>query len=102
MDQVDIEIDSQTTVTVMLVSGGYPEAYEKGKTISGFENVQEEIVFHAGAQHSNDEVVTSGGRVMAITALGLDHKEALNKAYNEISKIKFEGMNFRKDLGFDL
>ena len=102
LSTINLEVNPKTATTVVLVSGGYPEAYEKGKTISGFENVQEAIVFHAGAQHSNDEVVTSGGRVMAITALGLDHKEALNKAYNEISKIKFEGMNFRKDLGFDL
>jgi phosphoribosylamine--glycine ligase len=102
LNTINLEVNPKTATTVVLVSGGYPEAYEKGKTISGFENVQEAIVFHAGAQHSNDEVVTSGGRVMAITALGLDHKEALNKAYNEISKIKFEGMNFRKDLGFDL
>lgn len=102
LNTINLEVNPKTATTVVLVSGGYPEAYEKGKTISGFENVQEVIVFHAGAQHSNDEVVTSGGRVMAITALGSDHKEALNKAYNEISKIKFEGMNFRKDLGFDL
>jgi phosphoribosylamine--glycine ligase len=102
LNTINLEVNPKTATTVVLVSGGYPEAYEKGKTISGFENVQEAIVFHAGAQHNNDEVVTSGGRVMAITALGLDHKEALNKAYNEISKIKFEGMNFRKDLGFDL
>ena len=102
LNTINLEVNPKTATTVVLVSGGYPEAYEKGKTISGFENVQEAIVFHAGAQHSNDEVVTSGGRVMAITALGSDHKEALNKAYNEISKIKFEGMNFRKDLGFDL
>ena len=102
LNTINLEVNPKTATTVVLVSGGYPEAYEKGKIISGFENVQEAIVFHAGAQHNNDEVVTSGGRVMAITALGLDHKEALNKAYNEISKIKFEGMNFRKDLGFDL
>ncbi len=102
LNTINLQVNPKTATTVVLVSGGYPEAYEKGKTISGFENVQEAIVFNAGAQHSNDEVVTSGGRVMAITALGLDHKEALNKAYNEISKIKFEGMNFRKDLGFDL
>ena len=86
----------------MLVSGGYPEAYEKGKTISGFENVKDVLVFHAGANYSNDEVVTSGGRVMAVTAFGTDYKNALEKAYTEVSKIKFEGMNFRKDIGFDL
>ena len=102
LNTINLDINPQTATTVVLVSGGYPEAYEKGKTISGFENVKDALVFHAGAKYSNDEVVTSGGRVMAITALGSDHKEALNKAYNEISKIKLEGMNFRKDLGFDL
>ena len=102
LNQIDLEINPQTATTVMLVSGGYPEAYEKGKTISGFEHVRDALVFHAGAKQSGDNVVTSGGRVMAVTAFGLDYKKALEQAYNEVSKITFEGMNFRKDLGFDL
>ena len=102
LNTINLDINPQTATTVMLVSGGYPEAYEKGKTISGFENVKDALVFHAGARYSNDEVVTSGGRVMAVTAFGTDYKNALEKAYTEVSKIKFEGMNFRKDLGFDL
>lgn len=102
LNQVDLEINPQTATTVMLVSGGYPEAYEKGKTISGFEQVRDALVFHAGAKQSGDDVVTSGGRVMAITAFGADYKKALEQAYSEVSKITFEGMNYRKDLGFDL
>lgn len=102
LDQVHLEINPKTATTVMLVSGGYPEAYEKGKTISGFEHVRDALVFHAGAKQSGDDVVTSGGRVMAVTAFGTDYKEALEQAYNEVSKITFEGMNYRKDLGFDL
>jgi phosphoribosylamine--glycine ligase len=102
LNTINLEINSKTATTVMLVSGGYPEAYEKGKTISGFENIKDALVFHAGAKHSNGEIVTSGGRVMAVTAFGTDYKEALKQAYNEISKINFEGMNFRKDIGFDL
>lgn len=102
LNQIDLEINPKTATTVMLVSGGYPEAYEKGKTISGFEHVGDALVFHAGAKQSGDNVVTSGGRVMAVTAFGLDYKKALEQAYNEVSKITFEGMNYRKDLGFDL
>ena len=102
LNQIDLEINPQTATTIMLVSGGYPEAYEKGKTISGVENVREALVFHAGAKYDNAEVVTSGGRVMAVTAFGTDYKKALERAYNEVSKITFEGMNYRKDLGFDL
>lgn len=102
LNQIDLEINPKTATTVMLVSGGYPEAYEKGKTISGFEHVRDALVFHAGAKQNGDNVVTSGGRVMAVTAFGLDYKKALEQAYNEVSKITFEGMNYRKDLGFDL
>ncbi|MDA9575633.1 phosphoribosylamine--glycine ligase [Flavobacteriaceae bacterium] len=102
LNTINLDINPQTATTVMLVSGGYPDAYDKGKTISGFDSVQEALVFHAGAKHSNGEVVTSGGRVMAVTAFGTDYKKALVKAYTEVSKINFEGMNYRKDLGFDL
>ena len=102
LNQVDLEINPKTATTVMLVSGGYPEAYEKGKKIVGFDNIQDALVFHAGAKYDNEDVVTSGGRVMAVTAFGSDYKKALEQAYNEVSKITFEGMNYRKDLGFDL
>lgn len=102
LNQIQLQINPQAATTVMLVSGGYPEAYEKGKEIHGIMDVKEALVFHAGAQQRNKKIVTSGGRVMAITAFGQDYKSALKTAYGEVSKINFEGMNFRTDLGFDL
>ena len=102
LNEIDIEIDPQTAVTVMLVSGGYPEAYEKGKEITGLENVENSIMFHAGANNKNGQIVTSGGRVMAVTSFGADFKSALETSYKSIEAIKFEGMNYRKDIGFDL
>jgi len=102
LDQIKLDINPQSATTVMLVSGGYPEAYEKGKEIHGITEVKEALVFHAGAKLENQSTVTSGGRVMAITAFGPDYKSALNIAYSEISKINFEGINYRTDLGFDL
>ncbi len=102
LDAIDLQLDERTATTVMLVSGGYPEAYEKGKIITGFENVEDSIVFHAGTDVKNGKVVTNGGRVMAITSFGNDYKEALQKSYQNIKKIHFDKMNFRKDIGFDL
>ena len=102
LDAIDLELDERTATTVMLVSGGYPEAYEKGKIITGFEDVEDSIVFHAGTDSKNGKVVTNGGRVMAITSFGNDFKEALQKSYQNIKKIHFDKMNFRKDIGFDL
>ena len=102
LNEVDIVIDPQTAVTVMLVSGGYPEAYEKGKEITGLEKVENSIVFHAGANKKDGKIVTSGGRVMAVTSFGADFKSALNTSYESIEQIKFNGMNYRKDIGFDL
>ena len=86
----------------MLVSGGYPEAYEKGKEVTGASDIKDSIVFHAGTTISDDKIVTNGGRVMAITSLGNSMEEALEKSYKSIDKISFEKMNFRKDIGFDL
>ena len=102
LDEVDIEIDPQTAVTVMLVSGGYPEAYEKGKEITGLDTIKNSIVFHAGANEKDGKIVTSGGRVMAITSFGKDIESALGTSYKSIEQLKFEGMNYRKDIGFDL
>ncbi|CAM1334378.1 phosphoribosylamine--glycine ligase [Tenacibaculum aestuariivivum] len=96
------KVTSQTATTVMLVAGGYPEAYEKGKEITGFELVEDSIVFHAGTTNKNGKVVSNGGRVMAVTSFGASIKEALDKSYKNIDKISFEGMNYRKDIGFDL
>lgn len=98
-----IEIDDRFTSSVFLVSGGYPEDYKKGYKISGVEEVEGSIVFHAGTDHDiAGEVVTSGGRVMAITSYGESMEEALAKSYRNAEKINFEGKYYRKDLGFDL
>ena len=102
LSEIEIEIDSQTAATVMLVSGGYPEAYEKGKEITGLENIQDSIVFHAGATNRDGKLVTSGGRVLTVTSLGDDFRSALEKSYKSIENIKFEAMNYRTDIGFDL
>ncbi|WP_420320953.1 phosphoribosylamine--glycine ligase [Flagellimonas sp.] len=102
LDKINLEIDERAATTVMAVSGGYPEAYEKGKEISGIENIQDSLVFHAGTKESNGNVVTNGGRVIAITSFGKDFKEALQKSYQNIEKLHFDGMYYRKDLGFDL
>ena len=93
---------TETAVTVMLVSGGYPEAYEKGKEISGVEEITESRVFHAGTKKEESRLITNGGRVLAITSLGSNMDEALNKSYRSINQIEFDQMNYRKDIGFDL
>ncbi len=93
---------TETAVTVMLVSGGYPEAYEKGKEISGVEEITESRVFHAGTKKEESRLITNGGRVLAITSLGSNLDEALNKSYRSIDQIEFDQMNYRKDIGFDL
>jgi len=102
LDQIDLKIDDRAATTVMAVSGGYPEAYEKGMEISGTEMVEGSLVFHAGTKVSDGKVVTNGGRVLAITSFGNDFKEALKRSYQNMEKIQFEGMYYRKDLGFDL
>jgi len=86
----------------MLVSGGYPEAYEKGKEITGVDKIEDSIPFHAGAQLQDGKTVTSGGRVMAITSYGETYHEAIKKSYQNIEKLHFDKMNYRKDIGFDL
>jgi len=102
LHEKSFSVTDKTAATVMLVSGGYPEAYEKNKEITGFENIDESIVFHAGTATVDAKVVTSGGRVMAITSLGNTIEEALEKSYRSIDKIHFKQMNYRKDIGFDL
>lgn len=92
----------QTATTIVLVSGGYPESYEKNKEIFGLENVEDSMVFHAGTTLENRTVKTNGGRVLAITSFGNSIEEALQKSYKSIDKIRFEKMNYRKDIGFDL
>jgi phosphoribosylamine--glycine ligase len=102
LNEIEIEIDSRSTATIMLVSGGYPEDYEKGKVISGIEKVQDALVFHAGTKTDNDKIVSNGGRVLAITSFGIGYEEAIKKSYQNIEKLHFDKMYFRKDIGFDL
>ena len=102
LHEKSFSVTDKTAATIMLVSGGYPEAYEKNKEIKGFENIKESIIFHAGTATSDDKVVTNGGRVMAVTSFGDTIEEALEKTYRSIDKIHFDQMNFRKDIGFDL
>jgi phosphoribosylamine---glycine ligase len=98
----NIEFDSRTAATVMLVSGGYPGSYEKGKIITGTENVQNSIVFHAGTKSDNGNVVTNGGRVISVSSYGTNMKEALGTSYANAEVIQFDKKQYRKDLGFDL
>ena len=99
---IRLNISENHAATVILVSGGYPESYEKGKTINGLNNLSEVSVFHAGTKKKNDSFITSGGRVLAITSMGKNFELALENSYNQIKNIKFDGMNYREDIGFDL
>ena len=102
LSERDVVFDPRTAVTVMMVSGGYPEKYEKGKTIYGLNAVEDSIVFHAGTSSDGPAVMSAGGRVLAVTSFGKDIEDALEKSYENISRIEFEGAYFRKDIGFDL
>ena len=102
LNEKSFSVTDKTATTVMLVSGGYPEAYEKNKEITGFDNLEKSTVYHAGTNINEGAVVTSGGRVMAITSLGDSIEEALEKSYQSIDAIHFDKMNYRKDIGFDL
>ena len=97
-----IQFKEESACTVMLVSGGYPEAYEKGEEIHGLEKIENSIPFHAGTTTKDGKVVTNGGRVIAITSYGNNFPEALKQSYQNIDKLCFNKMNFRKDIGFDL
>ncbi len=102
LNKATLEIDEQSAVTVMLTSGGYPEDYEKGKEITGIETIDGSIIFHAGTAEKYGKIITNGGRVIAVTSMGKDYKEALKKSYQNIEKLHFDKMYYRKDLGFDL
>lgn len=102
LDRKKLEIDERTAVTVMMVSGGYPGAYEKGKEILGLDEVTDSILFHAGTQNENNRVLTNGGRVLAVTSYGQTMDDALERSYRTITRICFEQCTFRKDIGFDL
>lgn len=102
LDRRILEVDPRSAVTVMLVSGGYPGDYEKGKIITGIENVSDSIVFHAGTAEKEGNIVTNGGRVIAVSSYGNDKTDALARSFANASKINFEKKYFRSDIGFDL
>ena len=102
LDQRNIEFDERSAVCVMLVSGGYPQAYKKGYEISGIDKVEGSIVFHAGTAIKDGHVVTNGGRVIAVSSYGKNKEEALRKSFTEAEKIQFTDRYFRRDIGFDL
>ena len=102
LHEKEFSVTEKIATTIMLVSGGYPEAYEKGKLISGLENIKNSIVFHAGTSIKNNTVVTNGGRVIAVTSIAESIQKALEISYDSIDTIHFEKMNYRKDIGFDL
>lgn len=102
LDKQSLEIDNRFAVTVMIVSGGYPGTYEKGKPIHGLDKVSESILFHSGTTLTEKGICTSGGRVIAVTSFGDTLQEALKKSYDSVNKISFENMYFRRDIGLDL
>ncbi len=102
LDEFVLEVDPRSATTIMVVSGGYPEDYEKGKTITGIESITDSIVFHAGTKTANGSIVSNGGRVLAVTSYGDNFKDAIKKSYQNIDKLHFDKMYFRKDIGFDL
>jgi phosphoribosylamine--glycine ligase len=102
LNDFNLEIDENFASTVVLVSGGYPENFEKGFEISGIENIKDSLVFHAGTKESNGKIITNGGRVLAITSHGKTIEESTKKTFQNIEKLHFEKMYFRKDIGKDL
>ena len=102
LDRREVEFDERAAVCVMLVSGGYPQAYKKGYPISGIDKVEGSIVFHSGTALKDGEVVTAGGRVIAVSSYGADKEEALRKSFEEAQKIRFTDKYFRSDIGRDL
>jgi len=99
---IDLIVDERHAATVIMVSGGYPINYEKNKVITGLENITDSIVFHAGTKKADNVFLTNGGRVLAITSLAKNYKQAIGLSYKQIEKISFEKAYFRKDIGFDL
>ena len=102
LSDVKLEIDTRAATTVVAVSGGYPEDYQKGKVILGLDRVEGSQVFHAGTIKDADEIKTNGGRVLAVTSFGKNHQEAIDQSFSQLEKIQYEGIYYRKDIGFDL
>jgi len=102
LDKVDFHFDMKSYTNVVLASGGYPEKYEKGKLITGLDNISESTIFHAGTIKKDNNIYTNGGRVLSVVSSAAKMKDALKKSYNTINKIEFLGKTFRKDIGFDL
>lgn len=102
LDQVDLELDKRFCTTVMLVAGGYPGSYEKGNAITGIGRVKDAIVFHAGTKRQDSQVVTNGGRVIAVSAFGDTLCEALKQSYSQVAELDFKDKNYRRDIGQDL
>ena len=102
LSDFEFELDERTAATIVVVSGGYPEEFEKGKEISGLDHNTESLVFHAGTKEENGKIVSNGGRVLAVTSFGNTFVDATKKSYQTIENLKFDKMNYRKDIGFDL
>lgn len=102
LDQYKVEFDSRSAVCVMLVSGGYPEEYVKGYPITGLDKVADSVVFHSGTALKDGQIVTNGGRVIAVSSYGKNKEEALQKSFEEANKIEFKDKYFRRDIGQDL
>jgi phosphoribosylamine---glycine ligase len=102
LNEIILEIDSRSATTIMVVAGGYPEEYEKGKVISGLDSITDSLVFHAGTKEENGQILSNGGRVIAVTSYGDNFKEAIKKSYQNIEKLHFDMMYYRKDIGNDL
>jgi phosphoribosylamine--glycine ligase len=102
LDEINLKVTDNSAATIMVVSGGYPEEYVNGKVISGIQTVTDSLVFHAGTKKDNDKIITNGGRVLAVTSLGENFEEAIKKSYQNIEKLHFDTMYYRKDIGFDL
>jgi len=102
LNQYKVEFDSRSAVCVMLVSGGYPEEYVKGYPITGLDKVADSVVFHSGTALKDGQIVTNGGRVIAVSSYGKNKEEALQKSFEEANKIEFKDKYFRRDIGQDL
>ena len=102
LSERDVEFDERTATTVMMVSGGYPNAYEKEKSISGLNGIHDSIVFHAGTKKDGPTILTAGGRVLAVTSYGKNKDKALKTTYDNLEKIKFDNSYYRKDIGHDI